>query len=183
MKEIEAKILEVDSVKIAKTLIVLGAKKVFDGEVETFFLDFKDGSIIKARDLLRLRREEDKTELTFKKVHQTESAKIAEEYTVEVSDLETAKKILQFLGLNVTESMLKHRTSYTLENARFDFDRYNGDYGFVPEFLEIEADSVEAVHKYAKLLGFNAKNCLPWSTKDLIEHYASNLQKHTKKIP
>jgi predicted adenylyl cyclase CyaB len=177
MKEIEAKILEVGSRKIVKTLIGLGAKKAFDGEVETFFLDFKDGSIIKARDLLRLRREEDKTELTFKKVHQTESAKIADEYTVEVSDLETAKKILQFLGLQVTESMQKHRTSYTLDKARFDLDRYEGKYGFVPEFLEIEAENVEAVHKYAKILGFNPKDCLPWTTKDLINHYASGEKK------
>jgi adenylate cyclase, class 2 len=171
MKETEAKILEVNSKRIAKTLVSLSAKKVFDGEVETFFLDFEDGSIIKVRDLLRLRREESRTELTYKKVHQTESAKIAEEYTVEVSDLETAKKILQFLGLQVTESMQKHRTSYTLDKARFDIDRYEGKYGFIPEFLEIEAENVEAIHKQAKRLGFKAKDCLPWSTQDLINHY------------
>jgi adenylate cyclase, class 2 len=174
MQEIEAKILEVNTPNLTATLARLGAVKVFDGEVETFLLDFKDGSILKAQNLLRLRREEAKTELTFKKVRVSESAKIADEYSVQVSDLETTKKILQFLGLEVVESMQKHRTSYTLDNARFDIDRYRGKYSDIPEFLEIEAKNPKAILNYAKLLGFEAKDCLPWSTKDLIEHYSKN---------
>ena len=35
MKEIEAKILEIDRKKIEETLSTLGAKKIFDGEIET----------------------------------------------------------------------------------------------------------------------------------------------------
>jgi adenylate cyclase class 2 len=173
MKEVEAKILEVDKNQIEETLARLGAKKVFDGEIETFFFDFKEGTIVKAKNLLRLRREENKIELTYKTVHQTQNAKVAEEYTVEVSDLETMKNILEFLGLSVTESMRKHRVSYTLDKARFDMDRYEGKYSYIPEFLEIEAESAESIHKYAGLLGFSSKDCLPWSTQDLINYYSS----------
>ena len=174
MKEVEVKILEIDRKKVEETLSHLGAKKVFDGEIQTLFLDFPDRRIIKAKDVLRLRREGSKAELTYKKVRFTQSSKTAEEYSVEVSNLETTKLILENLGLNVTESMEKHRLSYKLEAARFDIDRYFGSYGFIPEFMEIEAQDTGLIHKYAGLLGFKPEDCLPWSTTELIQHYSGN---------
>jgi predicted adenylyl cyclase CyaB len=173
MKEIEVKILEVNRKKIEQILVNHGAKKVFNSDIQTLFFDFpKNHSISKAKDVLRLRREPDKTELTYKKVHANKSAKTAEEYSVDVSNLETMKRILENLGLAVTECMRKHRVSYMLNHARFDIDRYLGDYGYIPEFLEIEAENIELIHDYAELLGFKAKDCLPWSTNQLIRHYA-----------
>jgi predicted adenylyl cyclase CyaB len=172
MKELEVKILGVNRKKIEETLTSLGAKKVFDGDIQTLFFDFKDGAIIKAKDVLRLRKEQDKTELTYKKIHITQTAKVAEEYSVEVSNLETTKQILENLGLSVIESMQKHRVSYTLDQARFDIDRYAGNYGYIPEFLEIEAENIDLIHKYAGLLGFKTEDCLPWSTNELIQHYS-----------
>jgi adenylate cyclase class 2 len=172
MKEIEVKILDVNRPTIEQTLAVLGAKKIFDGDIETVFFDYKDGTIIKQKNVLRLRREQDKIELTFKKVHVTQIAKTAEEYSVEVSSLETMEEILENLGLSIIGRMQKHRVSFTVEGARFDFDRYLGDYGYIPEFLEIEAQSADLIYKFAELLGFEAKDCLPWSTTDLILHYS-----------
>jgi adenylate cyclase class 2 len=172
MQETEVKIIEVNREKIEQTLTCLGAKKVFDGDIQTFFFDFGDGRIIKARDVLRLREEQDKTELTYKKVHATQTAKKAQEYTVEISNMEIMKKILENLGLTVTESMQKHRVSYTLDHVRFDIDRYFGSYGYIPEFMEIEAESIGLIRKYAELLGFKARDCLPWSTNELIQHYS-----------
>jgi len=177
MKEVEVKILEVDRSKIEATLAGLGSKKIFDGDVQTLFLDFKDGRIFKEKNLLRLRKEGDKTELTFKIVRVTETAKVADEYSVEVSSLKMTRRILESLGLLVTESMEKHRVSYVLDDARFDFDHYSGWYAYIPEFVEIEAKSEEAIHKYAELLGFKAEDCRPWSTNDLIQHYASKKEK------
>ncbi len=176
MEEIEVKILEVDRTAIEKTLERLGAKKVFDSEVETLLFDFPEGIIIKQKNVLRLRKMQDKTELTFKKVHITETAKTAEEYTVEVSNVETMKKILENLGLSIIDRTKKHRVSYTLDDARFDFDSYLGTYDFIPEFLEVEAKNPDLIYKYAELLGFKAKDCLPWSTPDLIKHYSQKLK-------
>lgn len=172
MEEIEVKILEVNRTTVEKTLAGLGARKVFDGDIETLFFDFQEGTIIKQKNVLRLRKEQDKIELTYKKVHVTQKAKTAEEYSVEVSSLETMEKILENLGLSIIDRTQKHRVSYTLDGARFDFDRYSGDYGYIPEFLEIEAKSIDLLYKYAELLGFKAKDCLPWSTTDLIKHYS-----------
>jgi adenylate cyclase, class 2 len=173
MKEIETKILQVNREKIEAALVRLGARKVFDGEIQTFFFDFKDNSIVKAKNVLRLRKEEEKTELTFKQVNVTQVAKVAEEYSVEVSDFEITKKILECLGLQTTENMQKHRVSYLLNNTRFDIDRYLDRYAFIPEFLEIEAENEEAIHRYAGLLGFKQDDCLPWSTNELISYYLS----------
>ena len=80
------------------------------------------------------------------------------------------------LGLIETENMQKHRVSYEIDHARFDIDCYLGSYAFIPEFLEIEAENIEAIHKYAVLLEFKAEDCLPWSTDELIRHYASKKQ-------
>ncbi|HUT43639.1 MAG TPA: CYTH domain-containing protein [Desulfobacterales bacterium] len=173
MREIEVKILEINRANVEKNLAKLGANKIFDGNIDTMFFDFKKSTIIKQKNVLRLRKEADKTELTYKKVHFTSTAKNAEEYSVQVSSLEIMEKILENLGLSVIESMQKHRVSYTLDDARFDFDRYSGSYGFIPEFLEIEAENTDLIYKYAVLLGFKEKDCLPWSTTELIGHYSS----------
>jgi len=172
MIETEVKILEINRVKIEEILINLGAKKTFDGNIQTMFLDYKDSAINRQGNLLRLRKNTQKTELTYKKVTHTQTVKIAEECSVEVSDLETMLIILGNLGLNVTGNMEKHRLSYKLEKVQFDIDLYVGDYAFIPEFLEIEAESINQIHKYAQLLGYGPKDCLPWSTEELIQHYS-----------
>jgi predicted adenylyl cyclase CyaB len=177
MKEVEAKILEVNRKKIEENLTRLGAKKIFEGDMQTLFFDFKEGTITKAKKVLRLRKEQNKTELTYKKVHATQTAKVAEEYSVEVSNFETIKEILEDLGLFVTENTQKHRVSYTLDQARFDIDCYYGNYGYIPEFLEIEAENIDLINKYAGLLGFKANDCLPWTTNELIIHYSSQKSK------
>jgi adenylate cyclase, class 2 len=177
MKETEVKILEVNRQKIEEKLTPLNAKKIFDGNIQTLFLDFKDAAIVKQGNLLRLRKNTQKTELTYKNVKHMQTVKIAEEYSVEVSDLETMLRILQNLGLNVTGCMEKHRLSYKLENAQFDIDQYTGDYAFIPEFLEIEAENISQIYKYAEVLGFKPKDCLPWSTEEVIQHYTKMKEK------
>ncbi len=176
MQEIEAKILEVKRKQMEEKLKDINAKKVFDGTIETLFYDFKDGSILKANNVMRLRKENKKTVLTFKIVKATAEAKIAEEYSTEVSDFQATTRILEFLGLNVIDSMEKHRISYEKADAHFDIDHYLNNYSFIPDILEIEAKSVESIHNYAKALGYTAKDCLPWSTAQVIEHYRTSMR-------
>lgn len=173
MEEIEVKILEIDKKNIEDTLVKLRAKKIFDGKIETAFYDFKDGSIAKARNVLRVRKEQDRTELTYKKVNYTKTAKVAEEITVEISDMQEMKEILHNLGLLEIEDTQKIRTSYKLDSLRFDIDHYLGAYSFIPDFLEIEAPNIKLIHRSAKELGFQEKDCLAWSTPQLIQHYSS----------
>ncbi len=171
MQEIEAKILEINRQEIIIKLAKANATKIFDGTISTLFLDYPDNQIHQKRDLLRLRKENQTAELTYKKVRFEKNAKVAEEISVQISNLEDALSILQNLGLTVKEKMEKHRTSYKLGEARIDIDCYGGEYAFIPEFLEIEAPA-EEISKTATLLGFQEEDCLPWSTDELIKHYA-----------
>ena len=177
MKEIEVKILEIDRKKVGEILTSLGAQKILESDIQTIFFDFRDNKIVKAKDVLRLRKEDNKIELTYKKVHATQTAKEAEEYSVDVSSIEEMRKILENLGLNETENMFKHRISYKLDNVRFDIDHYLEAYSFIPEFMEIEAENTELIDHYAKVLGFKPKDCLPWSTQDVVKYYSSKKEK------
>jgi adenylate cyclase class 2 len=172
MKEIEVKILNVNRSKIIESLSRLRAEKIFDGRIETLFFDFEDGRIAKAKNVMRLRKEEEKAVLTFKRILGNEAAKVAEEYEVEISNMENMKKILESLGLSICESMQKHRVSYKVEDLRFDLDKYEGEYDYIPELLEIEAKGIEVIHKYARYLGFSINDCLPWSTQEVVDYYS-----------
>jgi predicted adenylyl cyclase CyaB len=170
MKEVEVKILEVNSLKVQETLNNLKAEKIFASDILTLFFDFADKSISKAKKVLRLRKDSENTELTLKKVHIEGTAKVAEEISVQISDINNLITILENVGLSVIEKMKKHRTSYVLDNVHFDIDRYQETYEFIPEFLEIEGDT-DLIYKYASLLGFSKEQCLPWSTSELIQYY------------
>jgi adenylate cyclase class 2 len=171
MEEKEFKILEIDQKKIEEKLVNLKAEKVFDGDILTLFLDFKDDRIHKRKDVLRLRIENGEIELTYKTVKIEKSIKTAEESSVEVSDLQTTLKILEKLGVCINQEMNKHRVSYKIDEIRFDIDCYFDEYDFIPAFLEIEGPA-EGIKKYAQELGFKEKDCLPWSTDELVAHYA-----------
>jgi predicted adenylyl cyclase CyaB len=176
MKEIEVKVLEINKKSVAEKIIGHGGVKIFDGDITTSFLDYQDNRIHLRKDVLRLRKENDSAELTYKKVHFDKTVKVAEETSVRISSLESALLILQNLGLTVKEKMEKHRTSFELYEVRIDIDQYYGNYAFIPEFLELEGPEL-AIGKVATLLGFQEKDCLPWSTDELIKYYGDRGKK------
>ena len=178
MKEIEVKVLNVDKKKITEMLSRLGAVRTFDGEIKTTFFDFEDRRISKAKDVLRLREEGRRSLLAFKKILSKQSAKEAEEYEVEVSKLQNMKKILESLGLSETGNTEKHRTSYKLDRVQFDIDTHEKDLSHIPPYLEIEAENIDLIHKYAELLGYDPKDCLPWSTEDVINYYSTKQSRY-----
>jgi len=173
MKEIEIKVVEIDRKKVEGDLVTLGAAKTFDGDVETWFFDFEDHTITRAKNLLRLRRIGEKTDLTFKKFEESQPAKVRDEYEVSVSDFETMCLILESVGLISPWRMEKHRTSYVLKSGvEVDIDKYVGEYSHIPDLLEIEGEDVQTIYLHAKLLGFQPEDCRSWTTFDLIEYYS-----------
>jgi adenylate cyclase class 2 len=173
MKEVEVKIIEVDRQEVEAKLRALGATKTLDEDEETFFFDFPDNSISKAKNLLRLRRIGDKTVLTFKKFVEDPSTKVRVETEVSVSEFDTARSILQSLGLTPTLHMKKHRTSYSLASGiEVDIDKYTGRYSHIPTLLEIEGPNAATIREQAKLLGFEPQQCKSWTTFDLIDYYS-----------
>jgi len=177
MEEIEVKILEIDRKKVEQKLISLGAQKVFDGEMQTYFFDKPDRSLREQRITLRVRTEGKKTMLTIKTLVEnsvSSAAKRRNETEVEVSDFEKTRQLLEALGFLVDLEMKKRRISYQLSGVHFEIDRYLGEYDYIPEFLEIEAQDEKTIFKYVKLLGFTKEECKPWSWKELVEKYGRN---------
>jgi adenylate cyclase class 2 len=171
MLEIEVKFLEIDKRKIEGRLKRLGARKVFEGEIFSENFDFPDRRISKSGDVLRLRRKSEGKkeygELTIKTRLSKKRAKIAEEREFHVRDYGRARKALMSLGLRPIVSVRKRRLSYTLGEARFEFDTIKG----IPTFLEIESDSVDKLKRYAKLMGLAMGEAKPWSFRDVLRHY------------
>ena len=173
MKEVEVKILEIDRGIVERKLNSLGASKTFEGGVETIFFDFPGNPIANAKNLLRLRKKGDKTELTFKKFIANESAKVTDEYEVLVSDFETIYFILESLGLVAIQRMKKHRISYALRSGvRVDLDRYVGEFSHIPDLMELEAQDTPTLRSHIKLLGFKPEDGKSWTTFDLVDYYS-----------
>jgi predicted adenylyl cyclase CyaB len=173
MKEIEIKIIEIDRKRVEDNLATLGAAKTFDDDVKTWFFDFQGNTITRARNLLRLRRIGNRTDLGFKKSVDSQSAKVRNEYEVSISDFETMRMILESIGLIPTLRMEKHRTSYVLSGGvHVDIDKYSGDFSHIPELMEIEGGDISTIREHAKLLGFGPEDCKSWDTFDLIDHYS-----------
>ncbi len=86
------------------------------------------------------------------------------------------------MGFKEFASIRKRRISYKLDNVRFEFDTFLGEYDFVPEFLEIEAKDTNEIYKYAELLGFSKEDCKPWSDKEVIEYYETTVKRTNSHI-
>ncbi len=173
MYEIEVKILDINREEVERRLLSLGAKKVFDGEVHALYFDSADHSIRDKKDTLRLRRTGEKTALTFKKHVENPDFKVREEKEVEVSDFGIMQSMLESMGFSVWLEMKKNRTTYAIEGLHFEFDKYHGQYEFIPEFLEIEAADAEQIYKYVELLGLMKEDCKPWDALQVAEYYAA----------
>lgn len=173
MKEIEIKILGINKTQIIKKLKKMGAKKSFEGIIDGLFLDYKNKKLHKNNELLRLRTASKKVFLTYKGKLKEGKVKSCEEKEIEVSDFEKTKELLLSIGFVVRkETMTKYRTSYTIGKTHFELETPIGKYSFIPPFMEIESTSEKNIYKYAKLLGFEKKDCLNWTGKDVIEHYS-----------
>ncbi len=173
MKEIEVKIMEINKKEIINKLKKMGAKKSFDGIIQGEYFDFPNNKLDKNKELLRLRTAGEKVFLTYKKKEKKESkVKCCEEKEIEVSDYNILKEILLQIGLMVKkETLKKHRVSYSLGKTHFEIETPIGEYSFIPPFMEIESNSVENIYKYAKLLGYDEKDCFNWSGNDVIKFY------------
>ncbi len=86
MNEIEGKILGINVQEVEKKLLALGAKKVFDGELVATMFDFPDKRFSQHEIIVRLRKEGDRTKLTYKKLLNIDKAKVSEELEVGVED-------------------------------------------------------------------------------------------------
>lgn len=153
MKEIEAKILDIDPEAVEKRLRGLGARKIFEGEVTGIQFDRGRGNLRKRGEQLRLRRHGDEVQLTFKKATRRGRVRTSKEFQVTVSDFEMTGRILKAIGFRSSPAITKERTSYQLGKVRIEIDRYPS----LAPLIEIEAPSEEQIVRVTRQLGFDPK--------------------------
>lgn len=172
MYEVEIKILEIDRKEVEEKLLSFGARKTFDDKIHAVYYDDSHNTIQRNRGTLRLRKEGSRSVFTFKTYVERSDAKVREEKEVSVTDFDTMKSILESIGFSPWLEMKKHRTSYEVAGVHFEFDKYLDEYGYIPEFLEIEAGDIGTVLKYAEHLGFTKEDCKPWDAVEVARYYA-----------
>jgi adenylate cyclase class 2 len=151
MHEVETKVLNIDAKEISQKLAALGAEKVQDTKLIVDWYGPK-GLTHNGDDpwFLRVRTENDKSELTWKGIsNHIGQSRQTEEINFMVSSPERAGEFLRALNLEPYAHQEKLRTSFIYKDWRFDIDQYPG----MPAFVEIEGKSNEHVAEAIKLLG------------------------------
>ncbi len=170
MKEIEVKILEIDVKETIRKIEELGGIKTYEGEVITTYYDSRHKLHNQGR-VLRLRRKDDKTELTFKEKISDDLFKSMNEFETIVGDYKTMDTILQGIGFKPCRELSKRRTSYSIGEVHVDIDTYNE----FPTFLEIEAKTGDLVKEWVLKLGYSMNDAKPWTTSDVFKHYGKEM--------
>ncbi len=170
MHEIEVKILEVDAEDIEKRLEALGAELVQDSILNVDWYRVKGLKEGEDEWFLRIRIDSSgKAEVTWKRKPQKVGiTKQAEEINFIVSDPVACGKFFEVLNLEKYAHQEKKRTSWILDNLRFDMDTYPG----IPTYLEIEGEGEEEIKLGIKLLNLENHQTSSDGERVLIqEHY------------
>ena len=168
MKEIEARILEVDVSEMRRRLKQIGAKKVFDGKVHTIIFDFSSESLKRKGQMLRLRTFGKQAVLCYKgKPNASKKFKLKEEIEVSVDNFKDTALILKRLGFKKMWSYTKRRESYKLGKATVEIDKYPK----IPALIEIEAPTGKEVVALVKKLGYEMKDTTNANFPEILKLY------------
>lgn len=177
MKEIEVKILEIDTKEFEIKLLNKGAILIFDDIIEGVYLNFPDFYSAKENKTLRIRKEGSETFLTMKEaVYPITNYKIREEIETKVEDFEAILNIFQRLGFSERIHIKKHRKTYELNNeAKFVIDTHLEDYDFIPPFVEIEVNKEELLDKYLNIVEIPKVKTVNYNVFEVIDYYKQKL--------
>jgi adenylate cyclase class 2 len=141
--------LRFDTVEQARAAIVAcGATPMFGRRLqEDSLLDTDDEQLRRRRCVLRVRKENGKSRLTFKGPVQPGIMKVREEYETVVGDGEILLRVLQELGLHVWFRYEKYREEFAYEDVIVAIDETP-----VGVFVEVEG-SEPGIAAMADLLG------------------------------
>ncbi len=172
MKEIEAKVLEINKEEIITKLESLHAKKILNNAfIEDCLFDFANNDIKKKKELLRVRKINQDCYLTYKKnLIMTNISKTEDEFETKVKDAETIKTILMHLGFKITQMRQKYRTSYMLEDTRIEIDSLPD----IPTYIELESPSEEKIKQTLQKLNIPLEKALPITGGDVIRKYGKD---------
>jgi len=140
--------------EVADSLLEMGAE--FQGEDLEENTIFTNADLIEKRAVVRIRKTNARTTITFKQRTESQSdVKHQIEFETEVKDPDSARSILEKIGLRPTLVYEKRRRTYRLRNAEVVLDEL--PFGL---FMEIEG-SVTAIAEAEMILGIEGLEAEP----------------------
>lgn len=140
MIELEIKVPCRDLKALEARLISLGAKHVEDREQVDVYFSHPVRDFGVTDEALRLRKENQRSRITYKGPKLDQDTKMREEIELEVEDLVRMSAILEKVGFDPYLRVAKHRIVYSYQGIEFCLDRVDGLGDFVE--LEYEGDDL-----------------------------------------
>jgi len=172
MQETEVKFHVRDLNRLQTRLETLGAQRVQERVLErNVRFDLPGGRLRSEGRVLRL-RQDTASRLTYKSASKKEQGVLSrEEIEFVVEDFEKAKRFLEALGYQKSAYYEKYRTVYELNETSIMLDEL--PYG---DFVEIEGETVEAIHSAADRLDLDWAAAAGTSYLALFERVRRALQ-------
>lgn len=163
-REIEIKILDIDVKRVRRDLRKIGGRLIMKPTL-MHELYFESAQKERAYSSLRLRKEGKKTFLTIKVKKEDKNFEIRDEYEIQVSSFEQAKKILEFMGFKIFRNREKIREEYKLKDTKIELDTYPN----MNPYMEIEASSKKDVNTLLKSLNIKNSQIIKGTATEIIK--------------
>jgi adenylate cyclase, class 2 len=167
--EYEARVLEIDPEQMKQKIVSCGGKSVRESLMQRYVYSIDKQDLNR---FIRLRDTGFEVTLTYKEIKH-DGIDGTEETELVVDDFDKTDEFLGRLGYQEKWYQENFRSSFQLEGARLEIDRWP----MIPPYLEMEADSYEEVIRIAALLGFQEDQLIGENTLKIYAHYGINLKK------
>lgn len=168
--ELEVKILNINTEKIIKKLEEIWAKKQSQTKIQKRYVyDFSPpikGSWIRLRDNWNT------VTLAIKEI-KNDRIDGTKELETTVWSFDTTNEILKKLWYKSRSYQENKRTSYTLDNVNIEIDERPR----IPPYIEIEANTIEAINSTVEKLWFSMENVTSENTNKIYLKYGIDIEK------
>lgn len=171
MRQVEFKVRDARHETYRPRLEGFGAAKTFDGDITTTYYNNEDSSFMSTGKRLSMRTKGDHTLMTFKNKYSGLEVNVSDEFEVEVEDPLAMSRILEGMGFTPAVQFHKERVDYLIDDVYFSFDKYLGEYSFIPPFLMMESGNEAIILYWADELGIERKSLEAITVLDLIKEY------------
>ena len=161
-------------VKDIKDILKLPVEKILEKIQSKAFCEKISSYKINPNKWIRLRKSNEKVELTTKHIFDKKETTVQtiEEREVITSSFEETNSILESIGIVKRSYQEKIRYSYKLDEANIEIDLWP----LLNPYIEIECDDVSTIESIINKLGFNDKEIVSINTKQLYHRIGIDLQ-------
>lgn len=182
MRQVEFKIREINRDEFLKKLERFGAEITFTGHISTTYYDNKEFGFVESGKRLSMRTKDQSTLLTFKNKYSDLEVSLSDEYEIEVSDATVAEHMLEGMGYSQFIKFEKSRVDLSIDEVFFSFDKYEGAFSYIPEFLTIESSNEAIILYWAEELGIERHKLESVTILELINDYKDRKETKDKEL-